>query len=245
MKDPGLSDQELALRLIRAGMREKPAPGTLQRTLSGLGLGASALGAASSAGAVGATKSATSLGAFVLTKWAAGGAVAGLVLATATYGVQRSTEPTVSTTSNALLSTTPPPARAVPGLSLPTSREPSVVDGPPQTLPAPARPAPAPGPTSVEAASQTPLAAEIAFVDRGREAFQRGNTRGALALLDGYEREFPQARLMPEVLYLRMQALRERGETGRAMELATRLLRSFPNNPHASSARAILQAAPE
>lgn len=246
MNDPELSDQELALRLIRAGMREKPPPGTLQRTLSGLGLGASALATASSAGAFGATKSAGSLGALVLTKWAASGAVAGLVLATATYGVERSMAPTAAATSYVPLPTAPPPSSIVPKLSLPTSGEPPVVDGPSASLPSPAHPAPAPVPTSVDASQETPLAAEIAFVDRGREAFQRGNAAGALALLDGYEGAFPQTRLMPEVLYLRMQALRARGETGRAVEIAKRLLRGFPNNPHASSARAILQtAAPE
>lgn len=241
MNDSELSDEELALRLIRAGMREKPAPGTLQRTLSGLGLGASVLGTASSAGAFGAAKSAGSLGAFVLAKWAASGAVVGLVLATATYGVQRSLEPTASTTSYNPLPTAPPPARVVSRLSPPASRESSVVDDPPTTLPSTAHPAPAPAPTSVDTTQETPLAAEIAFVDRGREAFQRGDPRGALTLLDAYESAFPQTRLMPEVLYLRMQSLRELGETARAVELAKRLLRSFPNNPHASSARAILQ----
>jgi outer membrane protein assembly factor BamD (BamD/ComL family) len=78
-------------------------------------------------------------------------------------------------------------------------------------------------------------------VDGAREAYQRGNAGSALARLDGYERVFPQQRLLPEVLYLRMQSFRQRGETQRAQELAGRLVRDFPNNPHASSARALLQ----
>jgi hypothetical protein len=93
-------------------------------------------------------------------------------------------------------------------------------------------------------ARQNPLLApEIAFVDRGRSAFQRGEFAATLALLEGYERTFSDARLLPEVLYLRMQALHQSGQAKQAVDLARHLVREFPNSAHAASARAVLDSA--
>jgi hypothetical protein len=233
-----VSDHELEARLIRAGIRETPAPATLQKTLLGLGLGASALATASSVGALGLTKASASITAAALAKWAGIGAAAGLVLAATTHGVYRATR----TAPAPLVSHSAPPREATRAPELAAR---AAVSGP---LPVETASSPAPSaapPRAVQSAPEgaepaSPLAAEIFFVDRGREAYQRGDALAALARLDGYERFFPHQRLLPEVLYLRMQSLRQQGETERATELAGRLVRDFPNNPHASSAKALL-----
>jgi hypothetical protein len=234
-----VSDHELEARLIRAGIQETPAPGTLQKTLLGLGLGASALGTASSVGALGLTKAGASITAAALAKWAGVGAAAGLVLATTTHGVYRATRAAPAP----LVSNSTPPREA--------TRAPELAARPAASEPLPAATASSLPPfaapqRSVQSASERaeplpPLAAEIAFVDRGREAYQRGDALAALARLDGYERFFPNQRLLPEVLYLRMQSLRQKGESERATELARRLMRDYPNNPHTSSARSLVQ----
>jgi TolA-binding protein len=238
MTVPEPSDSELALRLIRAGIRETPAPGTLQRTLAGLGLAAGALGTASSAGALAATKAAASVTAVTLLKWAGAGAAAGVLFAASAHGVYRATRPEAPGAHPAA------PARATTGAatlvaSARRDDEPptvAVTSAPVALAPSPRPPRSEPEGTETEA----PLAAEVAFVDAGREAFQRGDFGAALARLDGYERAFSEQRLLPEVLYLRMQSLLRRGDAERAAELARRLVRDFPKNPHASSARAIL-----
>ena len=233
-----VSDHELEARLIRAGIRETPAPGSLQKTLLGLGLGASALGTASSVGALGLTKAGASITAAALVKWAGIGAAAGLVLAATSHGVYR-----VSRTAPAPVGSHSAPLREptrAPELA-PSARvsEPSPV-GTASSLTPSAAPARSVQSVPESAEPDSPLAAEIAFVDGARVAYQRGEAGGALARLDGYERFFPHQRLLPEVLYLRMQSLRQKGETVRAKELAERLVRDFPNNPHASSAKALL-----
>jgi hypothetical protein len=239
MIDSEPPDREIELRLIRAGIRETPPSGTLQRTLAGLGLGASAIATASSAGALGATKATASITLFGLAKWAGIGAASGFMLTTATYSAQYAASTATRPSSN---SVTAPKASAPPAPATSTA-----VDGPfreessyalVHPTPVPSQAA-TPAPPSVE--TEAPLAAEIAFVDRGREALQRGDTGAALALLASYERSFPDLRLMPEVLYLRMQVHRKRDEAARARALAERLVRDFPRSPHASSARAILQ----
>jgi hypothetical protein len=237
MTVPEPSDSEFAVRLIRAGMRETPAPGTLQRTLAGIGLGAGALGTAASSGALAATKAATSVTAAALTKWAGVGAAAGVLLAASAHGVYRATQPAPRASVAAA------PARKDPAPAKPvTNEKPRPTHVEPATAPVIAAAPPRSSPSAPPSADmEAPLAAELAFVDRGREAFQRGDLAAALARLDGYEKAFPEQRLLPEVLYLRMQALRKRGDTSGAAGLAGRLVRDFPNNPHVSSARAVLQ----
>jgi hypothetical protein len=185
------------------------------------------------------TKASASITVAALAKWAAVGAAAGLVLATTTHGVYRATRtapaPPVASHSASLREAT----RAPKPLPRATVSEPLPVETA-SSLAASAAPPRSVQSTPERAEPSSPLAAEIAFVDGGREAYQRGDPLAALARLDGYERFFPHQRLLPEVLYLRMQSLRQKGETERARELARRLVRDFPNNPHASSAKALL-----
>jgi hypothetical protein len=225
---------ELARALLRAGSDEAPSRRSVQRTLSAVGLGAAALGAASSAGALGAAKVATQVTLVTLAKWAGVGAVGGIVVAAAAHGVVRPTpvEPAAPRASAAHVAAPPAPA------PLPASAAPLAAPVPvvPEAEPLPRRPAAVP---AVLQEAEAPLAQEVAFVDRGRAAFQRGELGAALTLLSGYEREFSDPRLLPEVLYLRMEASNRRGDTRRAVELAERILGNYPRSPHAARARVI------
>jgi hypothetical protein len=213
----------------------------MQRTLSALGLGASTLGVGS-AGALAATKTVSAITAGAVVKWAGIGATVGIVVAGASHRVYQTaarSSPHAAVSVSVSVSASPAPLRALP--AAPSAHEAgasSPVEAPSAlALPsAPELPPSAPLPVEPDA----PLAPELAFVDRGRVAFQRGDAAGALTLLQGYELRFPETRLLPEVLYLRMQALRRQGDAGRAAELAARLVVEFPNNPHASSARLLL-----
>jgi hypothetical protein len=240
MTDPEPPDRDIQARLLRAGMRETPPSGTLQRTLTGLGLGAGAIATVSSAGAIGAAKAAAPLTAIGLTKWAGLGVAGGIMLSATTYGVHRATRPATQPASSAVVAPpVSPPPTAVPN---PVTREPVEESTPALTRPtAPPSPATVPAPA---AHTELPLATEVAFVDRAREAFQRGDSGAALRLLQSYEPSFTDRRLMPEVLYLRMRAHSRMGDDARAAQVAERLLRDFPKSPHASSARALLSGTP-
>ncbi|HEY3497487.1 MAG TPA: hypothetical protein VGK73_22475, partial [Polyangiaceae bacterium] len=191
---------DLARTLLRAGREEAPSRRSLQRTLSAVGVGAAALGAAGSAGALGAAKVATQATLITLAKWAGVGAFGGIVVAATAHGLAPRQEVTAPPPASIAHVPAAPPTPAAPQVEAPRAEPvvPVVTAEPVQHRPAPPEP--------VLAEAEAPLAAEVAFVDRGRAAFQRGELAAALAALASYERDFPEPRLLPEVLYLRMEA---------------------------------------
>jgi hypothetical protein len=92
--------------------------------------------------------------------------------------------------------------------------------------------------------ASAPLAAEVTFVDRGRALLQRGDALGALATLAGYERAFPERRLLPEVLFLRMEASVAAGDAVSGKAFARLILQTYGKSPHAARARALLGERP-
>jgi hypothetical protein len=223
-------------KLLRAGIDEKPPGASVERTLAALGAAGATLGAAAGGAAAATAKGATLLSLGVIAKWGGVGVLAGLAVALASHVAEK--EPKLSAPS-AVGST------ALPALTT-AQRDPRAPASPTASASAPERLAPASNaPPSIPArslpsADAAPLAAEVAFVDRGRVAFQRGDGDAALTALDRYERAFPDRRLMPEVLYLRMEARLLLGDTARATGLARLILRDFAQSPHAVRARAIL-----
>jgi hypothetical protein len=241
----------LSARLLRAGIDEAPAERSLERTLVALGAASTTLGAAGTAGALGASSSAGALGAasagkavttltFVsLAKWAGVGIASGVAVSLAGQVVERTPPPHPAPPAALVVSALPAPERpreraaldlASPG-PLPAA---SVAVGPRVTMPSGIVS------RSVDERAGAPLAAEVTFVDRGRALFQRGDASGALGALAAYEHTFPEQRLLPEVLYLRMEALSLAGERARASEIAQQIVRDHGKGPHAAHARAIL-----
>jgi hypothetical protein len=255
MNDPerllhGSSDG-LSTRLLRAGADEAPEPRSLERTLLALGAVSTALGTAGTAGALGAASTAGALGAagtgkvvttltlVSLAKWAGVGVASGVAVSLAAHVVARAPEPrsqpVATVASSAEVRLAAPPTHAASPQAL--------ANGPPEAnVTVEARPSsPAlPKAHAKDELASAPLAAEVTFVDRGRTLFQHGNGADALAALAGYEQRFPERRLLPEVLYLRMEALSLTGERAQASDVARRIVRDYGKGPHAARARALL-----
>jgi hypothetical protein len=269
MKDPErLADVDasaLARRMLTAAREEKPSNAAFERTVTALGVGAMVVGAGASAGIAaagaaasaganamaagmggtalsGATKLAPAGLLFAAAKWVGIGAVSGLLTAGVVDRVATWNAPAPSEPVQKAISTAAPavgaagPARVEPARTLP---------GPPDELaalpvkPAISRPAVA-QPSHEVAERRARLAAEVEAVDRAREAMARGDASQALQALDAYERGFSEQRLRPEALYLRMEALAQRGDLAGARSAATTLLAADPHGPHAARARALL-----
>jgi outer membrane protein assembly factor BamD (BamD/ComL family) len=84
------------------------------------------------------------------------------------------------------------------------------------------------------------LVREIGLVQRAHERVAAGDARGALALLDSYDAEFPRGQMSEEATVLRIQALREAGQEGRAQSLAHAFLEQHGDSPLAQRVRSLL-----
>jgi len=259
----------LAAQLLQAGAEEQPAEASVQQTLAALGASAAVVSAAGSAGAVaGSAKGALGAGAgagtatvggtaaggavkvvsaTLLMKWVGIGVVGGVGLAGA---AAVASGPAVSPPAfHAVVAAPAPapepvlkPAPATPELLAPSTAVEAPVVAVPTT---PSTPAPHVGagePVTPAPVLEigAPLAAEVAYVDRARALLASGQVEPGLALLRSYERDFPEARLLPEVLFLQLETCDRLGRASEARSAARRLLDGFPKSPHASRARKLL-----
>ncbi|HEX6272895.1 MAG TPA: tetratricopeptide repeat protein [Polyangiaceae bacterium] len=237
----------LGLTLFSAGRDERPSDEALARTLAALGAGAAVVAVTSGVAGAGLTastvaKSSATLVSFgSVMKWLGMGAVGGFVVAGVTHGVAP-----LERTSLEL----PPPVHVAAPPALPAAERPKLDeksvraaaeenDGDAQKSLAPP-PAPARAVDDVEE-RRAPLAAEVELVDRARAALGSGNPGRALEALSGYEKAFPDPRLLPEVLYLRLESHLAAGDVDRARAVAEESIRRFPRSPHAARARQVLE----
>ena len=95
-------------------------------------------------------------------------------------------------------------------------------------------------PAAGAADSSAPLAAEVAALDSARQALAAGDAARTLELLNGYEAHFSEPRMMPEALYLRLEAFSLQGDKSDMEAVARRILRLYPASPHSARARAVL-----
>jgi TolA-binding protein len=253
----------LAAQLLQAGAEEQPGEAGMQRTLAALGVSAAVVTTASTAGAVAGTVKATgaagaggaglgataaggavkAVSATLLVKWIGIGVVGGIGLAGAAAVATSTAAPSASVSPKVVAV---PRASAVPAAATPEAAQASVVAEAPTAAPEVAPAAAAPRVSSETSLSApvlevgAPLAAEVAFVDRARALLSAGQADQGLALLQSYEREFPEARLLPEVLFLRLETCDRLGRKTEARAAAQRLVQGFPKSPHASRARKLL-----
>jgi hypothetical protein len=87
------------------------------------------------------------------------------------------------------------------------------------------------------------LVAEVAMLDRAREALLARDPNRTLRVLDGYEDAKTGPRLSSEASLLRIEALLQLGESARAVALAKAFLRDHAESPFADRMRAIVDAA--
>jgi hypothetical protein len=235
---------DLGRTLIEAGVDEQPSDAARRRALVALGIGVPvfgiagvALGASAAQGAAAGSASALASGSMVtgivIAKWLGAGVVAGaLATATAHYAQQPAvSERPVPVATVAVVA--PPVKPAAPPVAV-IANAPAALDPKPE----PAR-AVAPAEVSIPQ-DATPLAREVAFVDRARALLEGGSARAAAEALSTYEREFEQPKLLPEVWFLRMRAAESAGDSAGARILATRLVEVFPRSPHTARARELL-----
>ncbi len=252
----------LAARLLQAGAEEQPGANGVQRTLAALGVSAAVVSTGSAAAAaVGAAKATAGAGgagvgfsvaggaakavsATLLVKWIGIGVVSGVGLAgAAAVATQPATSSSVESHAMASARAAIAPANS----STPELPQPSVAEAASSalavaapTLVAPPRVVSEPVVVPPALDVGAPLAAEVAFVDRARALLAAGRAEQGLGLLQSYERDFPEARLLPEVLFLRLETYQRLQRDGEARAAAQRLLDGFPQSPHASRARKLL-----
>jgi hypothetical protein len=72
-------------------------------------------------------------------------------------------------------------------------------------------------------AAPSDLVAEVAALDRARDALRAGTARQSVALLDKFDRNFPRSSLAPEATVVRVSALLALGQRAQA----TKLVRAY------------------
>lgn len=105
-----------------------------------------------------------------------------------------------------------------------------------------AEPAAPPPSASSAAPHATSLQAEMAAIERVRAALGAGDPRGAIALLDRMQADFPRPALGQEAVVLRIEALVASGDRARAQALADAFFAAESSSPHALRVRALLSA---
>jgi hypothetical protein len=219
-----------------AGASGTPAVGALAS-----GSASASAAATSTVAAAGAAKGAAASSVLLVAKWLAIGALTGTVASSAVYGVSGVLTPAPAASSVSRVETTPSVPQVLPP-------QPSVRDelreipAPPPVEVVPSAPAAAPAPVNPEPSAERrgSLAAEVTALDGARQALGAGDAARTLELLDGYEVRFREPRMLPEVLYLRLEAFTLRGERSSAEAVARRIVLVYPTSPHAARARAVL-----
>jgi hypothetical protein len=82
---------------------------------------------------------------------------------------------------------------------------------------------------------------EQRFIESARAAVTRGDARGALRVLDAYDRAHLRKQFGPEALALRVEALRGSDQLAAARSLASDFARLYPNHPLLSRVRGAVQ----
>jgi hypothetical protein len=251
--DVGMRQTLLALGVSGVLLSSTSAGAVVGAKLMSAGVGAASAGAGAAgvgAAGVGLTNagSISTLSAAVVIKWLGMGLVGGLGLA----GVAAvATEPSAPSARPGVVSraTEAPPQAKQAAVAPRKSELQQVVAKEPAPELAVSATAPAPhpvvGPVEPPAARPAldvgiPLAAEVAYVDHARALLGAGQSSEGLALLDHYAQQFREARLLPEVLFLQLEAYERAGRSTEARSAAQRLVLGFPNSPHAGRARKLL-----
>jgi hypothetical protein len=236
--------------LLRAVRRETPPAHAHERMLSTLGIAATVATAttakvAAAAAVANAKPVVTAITGAFIAKWAIVGSVGALV----TVGVAREVPVLFSHGSHLAAA---PSANSTSSLGGPTraGREganPAVRDEPatvaaPETAPNDTRSqSRATKPTSsVRTPAVDDLAAEVSAIDQARTVAAAHDPARTLALLDTYQRQFPNGSLQPEAQLLRIEALIQRGQRAQALPIARRLLEAAPDGPLAERIHGLL-----
>ena len=227
------------LSVLRSAERDEPTPGSLDRTLTALGVG-SQLGA----GLVGASAAKkagllASLGRGWLSVTLLGAVLVGgglVSVAVARHGRAGAAAPA---SPNGAAS---PQQHAVPA----AASVPSVAAVPAQDPPAPLIAPPAPPPVPALAhdtggSVKDSLAEEIRLIDEARTRLHQGDPAGALGAIARYDQLVKRGGSMrAEATVVRIEALQASGDTARAAKLGSRFMAQNPGSPYVGYVKRVL-----
>lgn len=232
------SESRLERELLRAGASYRASGSTRAKTLLSLGLASSAALTAS-----GATAS-------MLSKagWTKLFAISALGAVTAVPVLSGVLEPEVPVPPVTAAAPSPAPAvrvrapvqSAVVEPAPEAAAEPPVVEAPAAEAPPPAARKPSAQRVVAPRPTNPALAEELSALDSARSALASGDSRGALAHLDGYAKAHPRGRLQVEAEVLRIDALAKAGQRQAAAKRAEGFLRRHPNSVLAARVRSYL-----
>jgi hypothetical protein len=231
------------LSVLRSAELDVPPRGSLDRTLTAIGVGA-ALGA--SVGTATTLSGAAKLGG--LTRWSAAfkwltASVAGAGLVSALYLSRRHLPGVASTVPRsapvvASVPVNPTSAPAIP-LDAPAVTPETAAVAPTNSAPLAAR-----ADTPAREPSKDALAAEIRLIDDARARLRRGDAQGSLQTLAQYDQLVGHGGSMrAEATVVRIEALQASGDGARASALGQRFVSKNPSSPYADYVKRILARA--
>jgi hypothetical protein len=241
MRDPerrlsASSDADAIERELLAHLRDAKAPADAKAAAwQGIAAGLATAAPASAAGSAAGTKVAASAGVKLTTL----GVTAKVVLATAL---------TAAAVGGAyLIAPQRGPERMktvqTPRASLPMRAAPQPPPAPvPAPAPAPPEPiAAAPAPRAIKSKSRNAaLAEESALLSSARADLRNGDIGSAGATLEQLRKRFPRGALLQEREVLDIDVLLARGEHDAALRSARAFVQRYPNSPHSTRLRALL-----
>jgi len=246
-------EHSLEAALLHSARRDTPPAHAHERMLSTLGIAASAVTAATTTAkataavaVVHAKPTAVGITSAFVAKWAIVGSVGAVVTVGAVQQVPvllgHAARPAAVISSAARGSNARMPnSGAVSALvPQPASQEPEIA----LAEPAHGDSRLSAGPARSAAVSRSPtpssLAAEVSAIDGVRTAAVEHNPTRTLALLDAYQRQFPNGSLGPEAQLLRIEALVQAGRRAEAVPIARHLLDAAPDGPLSERVRTLL-----
>lgn len=239
MKDPrrllDFGADELELALLRAGDADRPRDAARRAAMVAAGLSGAAIAslpktASGSAGVISATRVAA-------WKWWLLGAVSSVSLAGAGYWTTARREPAVrAVAAPASAPSREQPPRADSSTNAPPPPAPDAESAlvPERTVPTPAAPRAAP------ALSAAGIETQIALIDRARSAAASGQPRTTLAVLDEYQKRYPNGVLLQEATLLRVESLLALGDRSSATRLGKAFLAQHPRSALAPRIRSLV-----
>jgi hypothetical protein len=143
-----------------------------------------------------------------------------------------------------------PPAAAVKPVAAPVVVVAPVVTPTPEVAPAvsplppveePAAAVPAPRSARADASADADLGEQIRLIEAARAGVAAHDAKAATAALDAYAAKFPRGSFGQEAMVLRIRAIDQAGDSGRATALAKSFITRFPNSPHVARLKPIAE----
>ncbi|HEX3776550.1 MAG TPA: hypothetical protein VHV51_18890 [Polyangiaceae bacterium] len=226
------------LSVLRSAEQDVPPRGSLERTLTAIGIGA-AIGA--SVGTVATVGSAAKLGG--VARWSVGfkwltASLAGVGLASALYLSRHHSPPRAA---NATPEKSVLASAAVDSASVPAATEAPAAVAVAESAAAPSSAPAARGVASARSSDKDALAAEIRIIDEARARLRRGDAQGSLAALAQYDQLVGRGGSMrAEATVVRIEALQASGDSARATALGERFIAKNPSSPYVDYVKRVL-----